>query len=87
MIHTIKEILNVSNYTVICKFNTDEIRSINLEKVVKKYGTNSSSIFNKLRSESYFNKVKLDSYGTLSWNDEIDFCPDVLYAMSKKVEA
>jgi hypothetical protein len=86
MIHTIKEILNVSNYTVICKFNTNEVRSINLEKTVKSFATNSASILNKLKSEAYFKTVKLDSYGTLNWNDEIDFCPDVLYAMSSKIE-
>jgi hypothetical protein len=87
MIHTIKEILNVSKYTVICKFNTNEVRSINLEKTVKSFATNSTSILNKLNSEAYFKTVKLDSYGTLNWNDEIDFCPHVLYAMSMKVEA
>jgi hypothetical protein len=53
---------------------------------VKSFATNSASILNKLKSEAYFKTVKLDSYGTLNWNDEINFCPDVLYAMSSKIE-
>jgi len=82
MIHYIKEIIKVENYTVICKFNNDEIRSINLESTVKKYSRNSSNFMSKLYDLNYFKNVQLDSYGTLCWNNEIDFCPDVLYSLS-----
>ena len=44
-----------------------------------------SSIFKKLLDAEYFKTVKLDSYGTLSWDNEVDFCPDVLYEMSALV--
>ncbi len=85
MIHYIKEILKVNNYSIICKFNTNEIRSIDLENLVKKYQSSPDSFLNKLNNEDYFKSVTLDIYGTLNWNNEIDFCPDVLYQMSKTV--
>jgi hypothetical protein len=85
MIHYIKEILKVNHYSIICKFNTNEIRSIDLENLVKKYQSRPDSFLSKLNNEDYFKSVTLDSYGTLNWNNEIDFCPDVLYEMSKNV--
>ncbi len=85
MIHYIEEILKVNHYSIICKFNTNEIRSIDLENLVKKYKLKPDSFLSKLNNEDYFKSVTLDSYGTLNWNNEIDFCPDVLYQMSKAV--
>ena len=85
MIQYIKEILKVNHYSIVCKFNTNEIRSIDLENLVKKYQSRPDSFLNKLNNEAYFKSVTLDSYGTLNWNNEIDFCPDVLYQMSKTV--
>lgn len=85
MIHYIEEILKVNHYCIICKFNTNEIRSIDLENLVKKYQSRPDSFLSKLNNEDYFKSVTLDSYGTLNWNNEIDFCPDVLYQMSKAV--
>jgi hypothetical protein len=41
--------------------------------------------FERLLNPDFFSAVKLDSYGTLCWNDEIDFCPDVLYVNSHPV--
>jgi hypothetical protein len=38
--------------------------------------------YSLLLQPDYFKSVKLDSYGTLCWENEIDFCPDVLYQMS-----
>jgi hypothetical protein len=85
MIHYIKEIIEVNNFSIVCTFNTNEIRSIDLEQLVKKYSSNADNYLSKLGNVDYFKAVKLDSYGTLSWNNEIDFCPDVLYQMSKLV--
>ena len=85
MIHFITEIIHIEKQIIICKFNNGELRSINLESTIKKYSANSNSFLNKLSDETYFRNVKLDSYGTLSWNNEIDFCPDVLYNMSSLV--
>ncbi len=86
MIHYIEEILKVNQYSILCKSKTtNEIRSIDLENLVKKYKLKPDSFLSKLNNEDYFKSVKLDSYGTLYWNSEIDFCPDVLYQMSKAV--
>jgi hypothetical protein len=82
MIHFITEIIKVENYTIVCRFNTDEIRTINLENTVKNFSSNPSNFLFKLSNKNYFKNVQLDSYGTLSWNNEIDFCPDVLYSLS-----
>jgi hypothetical protein len=82
MLHYIKAIIRVENYTVICKFNTDEICNLNLENAVKKYSTNPSNFMSKFYDENYFKNVQLDNYGILCWNNEIDFCPDVLYSLS-----
>jgi len=39
-------------------------------------------VFKQLKSESLFNAAHAN-YGTVEWNDEIDFCPDTLYLDSK----
>jgi hypothetical protein len=85
MIHFITEIIGVEKQTIICKFNNGELRRINLESTVKKFSVHSNSFLNKLSDEINFKNVKLDSYGTLSWNHEIDFCQDVLYSMSTSI--
>lgn len=81
MLHFITDIIEVKSYTVVCRFNTNETRVIDLKPLLDKHNT-SGSVFKKLLDETYFKTVKLDSYGTLSWDNEIDFCPDVLYGMS-----
>jgi len=39
-------------------------------------------VFKQLKSKSLFNAVRV-GFGTVQWNDEIDFCPDTLYLDSK----
>lgn len=42
-------------------------------------------VFKKLKEEEFFNKVKI-SFGTISWDDDIDMCADSLYETSKEVK-
>lgn len=84
MLYYIKEIINVEPYTITCRFNTDEIRHINLEAKLNEYASKAPSLFGKLLDSDYFKTVKLDSYGTISWDNDVDFCPDVLYEMSEE---
>jgi hypothetical protein len=39
-------------------------------------------VFQVLTNPSYFEQVQV-AYGTLSWFDEVDFCPDTVYLKSK----
>ena len=80
---TIKQIIAVEPYKIFCKFSNEEILWVDVSGFVEKYKNNNSSIYQKLADKAYFKTVTLDSYGTLSWNNEIDFCPDVLYSKAK----
>jgi hypothetical protein len=80
MLHFITEILSLDQLAVTCRFNTGEERMIDISKVLGE--SINTPFFSKLLNPVFFSSVKLDSYGTLSWNDDIDFCPDVLYLNS-----
>ena len=83
MLHFITEILSLDQLAVTCRFNTGEERMIDISKVLGE--SINTPFFSKLLNPVFFSSVKLDSYGTLSWNDEIDFCPDVLFLNSLPV--
>ena len=83
MLHYIKKIIAVEPYIIVCKFNSGETRKINLQNKIKRLAAKSPESFSKLLDKNYFNSVKLDSYGTLCWDNEVDFCPDVLYKLSQ----
>jgi hypothetical protein len=40
-------------------------------------------LISKLSDPNYFKTVKLDSYGTLTWDNGVDFDPDNLYRLSE----
>jgi len=85
MLYYIKKIIDIEPYTVVCKFNTGEVRKIDLQNNLKRLATQSPQVFGKLLDKHYFKTVKLDSYGTLCWKNEVDFCPDTLYKLSKPI--
>jgi len=82
MLHKITQIISVQPFQVVCKFNTNEIRKIDLMEWVREFKAGNNGWTSKLADPAYFNTVKLDSYGTLSWDNQVDFDPDVLYQMS-----
>lgn len=41
-------------------------------------------VFQVLANPSYFKQVQV-AHGTLSWSDEVDFCPDTVYLKSKPI--
>lgn len=84
MLHYIKKIIKVDGYTVTCVFNTGETRTVNLEGIVKKYLRIHDGLISRLADYEYFKSVSLDSYGTLTWDNGVDFDPDNLYRMSEK---
>jgi len=85
MLHYIKQIIKTEPYTVTCLFNTGEVRLIDLQHKISAYSQKAPDLFGKLLDKNYFETVHLDSYGTLCWDNEVDFCPDVLYEDSKPV--
>ena len=83
MLHYIKKIMAVEPYSVVCKFNSGETRKINLQNKVKLLAAKFPELFSILLDKNYFKSVKLDSYGTLCWDNGVDFCPDDLYDLSQ----
>ena len=83
MLHYIKKIVEVKDYTVTCVFNTDETRTVNLKEIIEKYRRINDGLISKLSDPNYFKTVKLDSYGTLTWDNGVDFDPDNLYRLSE----
>ena len=85
MLHYIQKIIDVEDFTVTCLFNTGDVRTVNLTPVLDKYRAINDGLVSQLADENYFKTVQLDSYGTLFWDNGVDFDPDNLYAMSKAV--
>jgi hypothetical protein len=86
MLHFITKIINVNSYKIVCEFNSEEVREIDFTTLVEKYKTTNPLFLGRLADFTFFKNVQLDTYGTLVWNNEIDFCPDVLYSMSRLVK-
>lgn len=83
MLHFIKQIKSVNDdFSVVCLFNTNEVRLIDLSEWVEKFRRANDGWASKISDINYFKKVGLDSYGTLKWDNQLDFDPDVLYEMS-----
>ena len=87
MLHLIKEILSVEPYNLTLKFNTGEIRVVDLAAKLNEWSHgDSNSKFAELKNPEVFNKVKLDtSFGSITWENGIDLCPDVLYELSTEL--
>ena len=43
-----------------------------------------TGVFKSLRKKEVFNSVKIN-FGTISWDNDIDMCPDYLYETSKEI--
>lgn len=85
MLHYIKNIISVKEYSVVCLFNTAEVKEIDLRLIIEKYQNINDGFISQLADIEYFKTVALDSYGTLCWENGVDFDPDNLYEISKGV--
>jgi hypothetical protein len=56
-------------------------------KIIKyqKYQQINDGMISQLSDKSYFKTVQLESYGTLQWDNGVDFDPDNLYKLSQIV--
>jgi len=86
MIHLIKEIVSVDPFKLILRFNTGEVRLVDLTAKLNEWATNPQSKFAALKDFKNFRKVRLDeNFDTLVWENGIDLCPDVLYDLSTAI--
>jgi hypothetical protein len=83
MIHLVKEIISVEPFKITLRFNTGEVRQVNLADKLNEWASNPQSKFAELKDYEIFKQVRLDSeFETLVWENGIDLCPDVLYKLS-----
>lgn len=83
MLHLVKEIIDIEPFKLTLRFNTGEIRQVNLAEKLNEWATIPQSKFAELKNYEVFKQVKLDSdFETLVWENGIDLCPDVLYELS-----
>ena len=86
MLHAIQEIKEIAPFTLTVRFNTGEVLKINLEERLRQWSASPTSTFRALLDQEYFATVKLNpEIETIYWDNGIDFCPDVLYAMGQQV--
>lgn len=77
-----RKIINVEvleNYELLLTFDN------NVKKIKDMKPYLDKGIFTKLKDKDVFNKVKI-SFGTISWEDDIDMCADSLYETSEEVK-
>ena len=83
----IKEIVEVKPYKLKLRFNNNEDLTVDLEERLKIKSQSEQSIYKKLLDPNYFTSVKLNpEMESIYWDNGLDFCPDVLYMMAKKIE-
>ena len=65
----------LDDYRVLLTFSNNEKRIKDMKPYLDK------GVFKKLKDKNFFNSVHI-SFDTISWDDEIDICPDTLYETS-----
>jgi Protein of unknown function (DUF2442) len=84
MLNFIKQIEKINDdFSVVSLFNNNERRLVDLSDWVTEFKKANDGWASRISDINYFKTVHLDSYGTLQWNNQLDFCPDVLYEISK----
>lgn len=69
----------LDDYKVLLTFSNNEKRIKDMKPYLNK------GVFKKLKDKNFFNSVHI-SFDTISWDDEIDICPDTLYETSIPLE-
>lgn len=77
--HLVKKINYINGYKISITFNDKKTKVVDIEPYLTK------GVFLPLRNLEYFKTVKI-SGNTLTWPNEADFCPDVLYEIGEDVE-
>lgn len=77
-----RKIINVEvleNYELLLTFDNDVKKIKDMKPYLDK------GVFIRLKDKDVFNKVKI-SFGTISWENDIDMCADSLYETSEEVK-
>ncbi len=69
----------LENYELLLTFDNDVKKIKDMKPYLEK------GVFRKLKDKEVFNKVKI-SFGTISWENDIDMCADSLYETSEEVK-
>ena len=84
MVHNIKNIISVEPYKITLEFDCGEIKCIDIEPKLIEWSQTPDSKFKQLLKRDYFKTVKINQeLAAIYWDNGIDFCPDVLYSLSK----
>ena len=71
----IMDVQVLDNYELLLTFSNGEKRIKDMKPYLEK------GVFKKLKDKNFFSSVKL-SFGTISWDDNIDLCADSIYENS-----
>jgi hypothetical protein len=71
----VKEVKYSRNYILELTFTNNKVKRLNFRKFLM---TSDNPIITKYRDLVLFQQVEI-IYGTLSWNEEMDFSPESLY--------
>ena len=63
------------NFILKRKFNNDEEKLFDVKKIYN------LPCYKPLQNKEFFNTVRIE-YGSITWGNDIDYCPDCLYEES-----
>ena len=69
----------LENYELLLTFDNNVKKIKDMKPYLQK------GVFKKLKDKEIFNKVKI-SFGTISWENDIDMCADSLYETTEEVK-
>jgi hypothetical protein len=70
----------IKDYRLVLTFDNGEKRVFDAKPLF------SLTAFRQLKNKSFFDSVKV-AYGSVLWPNEIDYCPDTLYAESILIDS
>ncbi|MBT0812266.1 DUF2442 domain-containing protein [Litoribacter ruber] len=84
--HSVKEIIEIQDFTITLKFENDELRQKDLYDSIHRWGKEPGSKLSELKDPTVFKKANIDpELETLIWDNGLDLCLDVLFDMSEKM--
>ena len=79
--HLIKYAIPLPDYKLKVIFRNGEVRLFDVKPFLNR------KIFSRLKDEEYFRHVMVDEKsGSIFWQNGEDFCPDMVYEMSKPLD-
>jgi hypothetical protein len=72
----VKEVVSLPDFLLHITFTNGEQKVFDMKPYLDK------GIFSELKNEDVFNSAKVD-FGTISWSNSADLCPDTFYELSK----